>query len=115
MADGISSIQHGRLKVELGMGEIIGHALIWLLISVVTVGIGLFFYPYSLAKTVLNSVYILDGNDRRIGRFQCELSLSSQVGHIIIWLIISVLTLGIGYIFYLYKVWTLALEKTKVV
>lgn len=115
MTQGISGIQHGRLKVEMGLGEIIGHAVIWLLISIVTLGIGLFFYPYSVAKTILNNVYILDGGDRRIGRLHCELNLSNQIGHIIIWLLITLVTVGIGYFFYLYKVWTFALEKTKVV
>jgi polyferredoxin len=115
MAEGILGIQHGRLRVELGTGEIIGHAVIWIIISFVTLGVGLFFYPYALAKTVLNSVYILDASDRRVGRLQCELSMAGQVGHIIIWLLISILTLGFGYIFYLYKVWTLAIAKTKIV
>ncbi len=108
-------IRGGRLAVELTLAEIIGHAVLWLVISLVTLGIGLFFYPYSLAKTVLNKTVILDENERRVGRLQCELTLSSQLGHIILWLIISVITLGLGYVVYLYKVWTFALQNTRIV
>lgn len=114
-APGAGGLRGGRLSVELTLSEIIGHALLWLLITLITFGLGLFFYPYSLAKTVLNKTVILDENDRRVGRLHCDLSVGSQLGHIVLWLLISVVTLGIGYVIYLYRVWTFTFENTHII
>jgi hypothetical protein len=106
---------NGRVSIDLPFLDILGHAVLWIILSIVTLGIGLFFLPYSFGKFVVNRTYLVDPDGRRIGRLQCELDVSSQIGHILIWLIISVITLGIGYIFYLYKVWGFVLNKTRVI
>jgi hypothetical protein len=36
------------------------------------------------------------------------------LGHIIIWIIISIITFGFGYAFYFYKVWNHSLNHTRV-
>lgn len=98
-----------NFECNISMGEIIGHIIIWLLLSVITLGVALFFYPYSLAKLILNNTSIIDenGSHRQVS---CQVSLFSQVSHVIIWMLISIVTLGIGYIFYFYKVWAYAIR-----
>ena len=101
-----------NLTAKIGVVDILGHLVIWLIIIVVTLGIGLFFYPYSFAKFVLNrSEMEIDGKRHKL---KCEIDFAGQIGHIIIWILISIVTLGIGYIFYLYKVWNYALNKTTI-
>lgn len=70
----------GRIEAEIRFGDILGHALLWLLIIVVTLGIGLFFYPYSFAKFVINRTYLIANNGQKL-KLQCDLDISSQIGH----------------------------------
>lgn len=104
---------HLRLKANLPVLEILGHLLIWFILIIITLGIALFFFPYSFAKFVLNRTSVIDsqGVERR---FTCEIDIMSNIGHIILWIIISIFTLGIGYFFYVYRVWGYALRNTRV-
>lgn len=95
---------------HVGVGDILGHLLLWVVISILTLGIGLFFYPYSFAKFVLNRTVV--HTDAGKFRMHCDLDVFSQLGHIILWILISLITFGLGYFFYLYKVWKFAAEKT---
>lgn len=103
-----------RLKIDLSAVDILGHLILWLIVSILTVGIGLFFLPYSFAAFIVNRVTVVDANGNAHGRLKCELELSSQIGHIVLWMIISILTLGVGYFFYLYKTWGLVISKTRI-
>jgi uncharacterized membrane protein YjgN (DUF898 family) len=101
-----------KLSGNIGVADILGHLIIWLIIIVLTLGIGIFFFPYSFAKYVLNHAEIeVNGQTHQL---KCEINFPGQVGHIIIWAIISVITLGVGYLFYLYKVWNYALNHTTI-
>lgn len=44
----------------------------------------------------------------------CDIDLFSDLGHVLLWFVISILTLGIGYVFYFYRVWNYALNHTRV-
>ncbi|ATG72902.1 hypothetical protein AN401_02705 [Zobellella denitrificans] len=82
--------------------------------GVITLGIAFFFFPYSFSKFILNRSAIVDdaGAERKL---KCDVDIFGSVGHVILWIIISILTLGIGYFFYFYKVWNYALNNTKTV
>ncbi len=99
------------MKANYGFGDILAHLVIWVLIIVFTAGIGLFFFPYSFAKFVLNrsQVHTRDG----VYQVKCDLDIVSQLGHIVLWFVISIVTFGIGYLFYLYGVWRIALRHTQ--
>ena len=109
------TLAHGRIAVSFTMMDVVGHIILWLIISTVTLGIGLFFWPYSAAKMIINSITVYDSSDTRVGKLQCQLSAGQQIGHIILWLVISVVTLGIGFPFYLFGVARTALNKTEIV
>lgn len=102
----------GHIEAKVTFGDILGHAIVWLLLSIITVGIGLMFYPYSFAKFILNRTYLVQGGQRY--RLQCDLDVMSQLGHIIGWLVLTIITVGIAYPFYLYKTWNFALNHTRV-
>jgi len=100
------------IKANVSAGAIFGHLLWWVLIIVVTGGIGLLFFPYSCAKFILNRTVIdVDGESRT---FVCEFDFTHLIGHFVIWFFICILTAGIGYFFYIYKVWNYALSHTSV-
>ncbi len=87
-----------RLKANIGAVEILVHGLIWLLLSVVTFGIAAFFLPYSFCKFIINRTELIDeyGETRRL---HCDLNVLDQFGHALLWLLFSVLTMGIAYFF----------------
>ena len=100
-----------KLRAEIAIIDIVGHLLLWIILSIVTFGIALFFFPYSFAKFVINRTFIQknDGSERKL---DCNIDIFSNLGHIILWIVISILTLGLGYLFYVYRVWNYALNNT---
>ncbi|WP_419894661.1 DUF6693 family protein, partial [Proteus faecis] len=42
------------IKANLSILDIVGHLLVWLLLTIFTLGIALFFFPYSFARFVIN-------------------------------------------------------------
>ena len=115
MSDLRSALQHGRIEAKFTMMDVVGHIIIWMIISTVTLGIGLFFWPYAAIKLVLNNIQILDNSGATIGKLRCELSAGQQIGHIIIWTLLSLVTLGIAFPFYTYGVARTAINKTEIV
>lgn len=102
-----------RLKADIGIFDILGHLIIWLILIVITLGIAIFFVPYSFSKFIINRTSLVDQNGVE-RTMRCNIDMFSNIGHIILWIIISILTLGIGYIFYFYRVWNYALNNTTV-
>lgn len=95
------------------MFDIIGHIVIWLVLTIITLGIALFFLPYSFSKFVINRTALIDdsGIERKM---RCNIDMFGNIGHIVLWIIITILTLGVGYIFYFYRVWNYAINNTSV-
>ncbi|MGJ7096008.1 DUF6693 family protein [Vibrio hannami] len=102
-----------KLKADVAILDILGHLIIWLLLSLVTLGIAMFFFPYSFSKFIINRTSVIDENGVE-RRMDCNINMFSDLGHVLLWFVISILTLGIGYIFYFYRVWNYALNNTTV-
>lgn len=102
-----------NIKADLSIFDIIGHLIVWVVLSIVTLGIALFFFPYSFSRFVINRTSIVDaaGVERKM---VCDINLFSNIGHIILWMLISLVTFGLGYIFYFYRVWNYALNNSRV-
>jgi hypothetical protein len=107
------SLFFGSRKVYFIGGISFPHAILHPLI-VISLGIGLFFYPYSFSKFVLNRTYIISAANQR-AKLVCDLDIASQLGHIIGWFFLTLITFGIAYPFYLYKTWNFALNRTHLV
>lgn len=103
-----------KLSTDLGVAEALGHAVMWAIAIVFTFGFALMIFPYSFSKYALNKTYIAQ-DGRRIARFNCELDIASQVGHALIWFVLSVFTFGVALVVYMYKVQAYVLEHTRVV
>lgn len=102
-----------NIKADLSILDIIGHLLIWVLLTIITLGIALFFFPYSFARFVINRTSVVDKATGVERKMVCDINIFSNVGHIILWMVISFLTLGLGYIFYFYRVWNYALNNSR--
>jgi uncharacterized membrane protein YjgN (DUF898 family) len=103
----------GRVEAKITFGEIFGHVLLWVFLIIITLGIALFFFPYSFAKFMINRTYLTVGGER--AKLQCDLGTGGQLGHIIGWLLLTIITFGIAYPFYVYKVFNVTLNNTRLV
>ena len=99
----------GRIYTKLTMMEVLGHLIIWAVISVITFGIGALFWPYAAAKLILNSIVI---ENRPV---RCDIGVGGQIGHIILWGILIFFTLGIAFPFYIYGVMRTAINASRIV
>lgn len=103
------------LKCELSTLSIIGHAIIWIILTVVTLGLALFVFPYYMQRFIINQTSVYDMNGQKVGRLLCEIDLASMIGYIILWIILSFITFGILYFVFLYKIHAHCYSKTRMI
>lgn len=102
-----------KIQADIGILDITLHIVLWFILSLVTFGIAVFFFPYSFSKFIINQSELID-NEGIAHPMVCKTDLFGNIGHIILWAIISIVTLGFGYIFYIYKVWNYSLNNTDI-
>lgn len=105
----------GRLRLDLDAFTMIGHVALWLLLALVTAGLGLLIVPYEAAKLILNSIIITDEFGRASARLRCEISYTTQIGHCLVWALFVLLSGGIAAPFYVFALAQLALNRTELV
>lgn len=108
-------LAHGKLHVNFTMMDVLGHIIIWTILSIITFGIGGFFWPYAALKLIINNLEIQDNTGARVGKFNCTLSAGQQIGHILLWLILTVITFGLAFPFYLFGVVRTAFNQTEII
>ena len=89
-----------RLRCEFSVAEAIGQLVIWIVLSVLTLGLALFVLPYYFLKAPLNKTYLMDGSGGTIGRLNADIGLAEIIGHAVIWLLLTIVTLGLAYLIY---------------
>lgn len=85
---------------DFSLGEAIGQLVIWILLTIVTLGLALFVLPYYFLKAPINRTFVLDGDGRKVARLHVEVSFTNILGHALLWLILTILTLGLAYLIY---------------
>ncbi|WP_199197114.1 DUF6693 family protein [Ensifer sp. NM-2] len=108
------STRIGRLKCSFSTTEAIGSVIIWIILTVITVGLALVVFPYYLNRAVLNKTELLDGTGRAIGRLNCTFNIGHSVGHVILWVLLIIITLGLAGFLYVYRVLRVVLNETRV-
>ncbi len=89
-----------RLKCDFSVGEAIGQLVIWVLLSIVTLGLALFVLPYYFVKAPINRTSLVDVHDRRVARLHVDVSFGDILGHALVWLLLTIITLGLAYLVY---------------
>lgn len=102
-----------KIKADIGTLDILIHLILWAVISIFTFGIGAMLYPYYFCRFIINRTSIEE--DGKVKRFDCKINIFSNILNMLIWFVITILTLGIGYIFFIYKVWNYSLNMTDVI
>lgn len=104
-----------RLRCEYSIMEAIGYLVIWVVVSILTLGIGAFFAIYYFYKAIINKTYVINREGHQLARLECDLNLAEVIGHVILWIIITIVTLGIGLLFYVFRTLRLCMNKTRMV
>lgn len=109
---GLASGPPVRVESTFSVIEAIGHIVLWILLTLVTLGFALFIFPYYAQKLVVGRFYLVDRNGGRVGRLRCDLSLAQAIGHALLWALLTVVTFGVAYFVYIYKVADFTLKHT---
>jgi len=103
-----------RLRSDLTLGTVWPSFLVWLAVSVCTLGLGWIVVSGHFFKMLLNSVVVVDESDRPLGRLACEYDVEADPVRILRWVLLSVVTLGVGLLFYSLRAGKLALSATRI-
>lgn len=105
----------GRFRTRLSIFQVIGHVVIWLIISTITLGIGALFWPYAAAKLILESIIIVDEGGGASAALRCSFGFGEQLGHAVLWLILVALTGGLAGLCYLFGLAHFVINRTKLI
>jgi len=104
-----------RLQCRIGFWEMVGHIVLWLFLTIITLGVGAFFFIYSLQKMVINHTVMINRRGDAIAELHCDLNVVSSIGHIVLWILLTIVTLGLALPFYVYRVNRVVTDATEVV
>ena len=110
----IATTRIGRLQCSFSIVEAIGSAILWIILTIVTLGLALIVFPYYLNRAVLNKTELMDGSSRAIGRLNCTFNIGRSIGHVLIWALLIIITLGLASLLYVYRVIRVVLNETRV-
>lgn len=109
-----SSTRVGKLHCSFGTIEAIGTVVLWIVLTLITLGLALIVFPYYFNRAVLNKTEILDAAGRPIARLNCTFNVGHSIGHVIIWAILILITFGLASFVYVYRVLRVVLNETRV-
>ncbi|MDO5667483.1 MAG: hypothetical protein Q4G44_06630 [Alcaligenaceae bacterium] len=105
-----------EFRPELGLARMIGHLIFWVILSMFTLGFALMLFPYYIMRFVLNNTYVYDQREgKKIGRLQCDIELAGIFANAFIWFLLTIITLGLAYFFFIYRIKVFCYSRTKIV
>lgn len=114
MTDISTTTRIGRLRCSFSTTEAIGNVILWILLTIFTLGLALIVFPYYFNRAVLNKTELLDASGCTVGRLNCTFNLGSSIGHVILWALLIIVTLGLASFLYVYRVLRVVLNETRV-
>ncbi len=104
-----------QLRSDLDVRLVWPNFIVWLLISACTLGLGWIVVSGHFFKMLLNSTVIVDENDVPVGRLVCDYDVEADVMRIVRWVLLCIITGGLGLLFYSFRAGKLALSATRIV
>ncbi|GGX68823.1 hypothetical protein GCM10007385_42530 [Tateyamaria omphalii] len=87
-----------KFRCDFSLGEALGMIVIWLILTVITFGLAAFVLPYYFLKAPMNRTYVLDRDGNAISKVSVEFNFGDILGHALVWLVLSIITLGLAYL-----------------
>jgi hypothetical protein len=104
-----------RLRSDLDLRTVWPSFLVWLAVSVCTLGLGWIVVSGHFFKLLINSTVVVDETDTPIGHLSCDYDVEADMGRIARWVLLCIVTLGLGLLFYSFRAGKLALSATAIV
>jgi hypothetical protein len=114
LAPDVARASATRLRSELNLKEVWPSFLVWLAVSVCTLGLGWIVVSGHFFRLILNSTAVFDSRGRRLGRLRCDYDVEGQIGAVALWVLVSIVTLGIGLLFYSFHAARRAIDATSI-
>jgi len=108
------STDKSRLRSDLDLREVWPSFLVWLAVSVCTLGLGWIVVSGHFFRLILNSTVVVDARGQRIGRLHCDYDVEAQMGQVALWVLLSIVTLGVALLFYSFRAARQAIDATTV-
>ena len=89
-----------RLEASFPMSKAVLDVILTAILTPLTAGLVLFIFPYYFQRDILDHSFILDADGKRIGSLDCKLTFSQMLKHAFPWMILSLLTFGIAFLFF---------------
>lgn len=74
----------------------------------------MFVFMYYVAKKPINETYVVDASGTKIGRLRCHFGLDSAIGHAFLWFLLTIVTLGVAGLIYIFRVQRVVLSATEI-
>lgn len=103
-----------RFRNDMRLGDVWMPFLVWLMVSVVTLGLGWIIVSGHFFKLVINHTALVDMEGRTVGRLRCDYDVEREMRLVVLWLVACVATLGVGLLFYSFHAARSALNATEV-
>jgi hypothetical protein len=113
-ASGLGSTEGVRLRSDLDLREALYPFLVWLAVTVCTLGLGWLVVSNHFFRALINSTSVIGHNGAKIGRLRCAYDAEKDTKTIAIWLVVSLATMGAGLLFYSFIAARAALNATEV-
>lgn len=104
-----------RYECDFSVGEAIWQLIVWAVLVIVTLGLALFVLPYYFLKAPINRTWLVAPNGKRVARLAVDVSFGDILGHMVIWLILTLITLGFAYLIYWQSVMKRLMNATRIV
>ena len=105
---------HLKFRNDMKLADVWAPFLVWLAVSICTLGLGWIIVSGHFFKLVINFTRIEDGQGRTIGRLRCDYDVEREMRLVALWLVVCILTLGIGLLFYSFHAARAALNATEI-
>lgn len=103
-----------RLRSRMDLAKVWPEFLVWLAVSVFTLGLGWLVVAGHFFRAVINSVELTDAGGTPVGQLVCTYDVEKGTGALARWLAICIMTLGVGLLFYSFAAARAAMNHTRV-
>ena len=103
-----------KFRNDIRLAEVWSPFLVWLLVSVCTLGLGWIIVSGHFFKLVINHTSVVDAEGQVRGHLRCDYDVEREMRLIVIWLLVCIATLGIGLLFYSFHAARAAFNATEI-
>ena len=109
-----ASLNGMRLRSRMDLSQVWPDFLVWLAVSVCTLGLGWLVVAGHFFRLVINSTDVVDTSGAPVGRLVCDYDVERGTAALLKWLLICIATLGVGLLFYSFHAARTAANHTRI-